>query len=568
MNTRERTSKRSMKTPVTPQKEKVQMQGNKLRDGAKGIINRRAANKERKMALLQDVDKLKQKLRHEENVHRALQRAFTRPLGTLPRLPPYLPPSTLELLAEVAVLEEEVVRLEEQVVHFRQDLYQEAVYISSSKKNMETSADFHDPSVNNNSRTEQPKSLAGNVGDSATTQLHSFSDDGRGKETQSSAQSLKSNKESDKPQTIRTPVRKPALDRKPVEKRLDSQKLQNFQQEKRLRDQDSAETTAVSVSDDKMSPDSPNKVSEDIVKCLSSIFLRMSSMKNRGTIENISYLSALVSQEHVDETEYKDPYGICSEFGRRNIGPYKHLLAIEAGSINPNRTSNSLFLLHRLKLLLGKLACVNLQNLTHQEKLAFWINVYNSCMMNAILENGVPESPEVVMTLMRKAMINVGGHLLNAITIEHFILRLPYHSKFPFQKGMKNDEMTARSKFGLELSEPLVTFALSCGSWSSPAVRVYTSAQVENELEVAKREYLQAAVGISSKKFAIPKLLDWYLLDFAKDLDSLLDWICLQLPSDLAKEAIKCVEKGNSEFPSQFVQIMPYEFSFRYLLCT
>ena len=38
------------------------------------------------------VDKLKKKLRHEENVHRALERAFTRPLGTLPRLPPYLPP--------------------------------------------------------------------------------------------------------------------------------------------------------------------------------------------------------------------------------------------------------------------------------------------------------------------------------------------------------------------------------------------------------------------------------------------------------------------------------------------
>lgn len=41
---------------------------------------------------------------------------------------------TLELLAEVAVLEEEVVRLEEKIVLFRQGLYQEAVYISSSKK--------------------------------------------------------------------------------------------------------------------------------------------------------------------------------------------------------------------------------------------------------------------------------------------------------------------------------------------------------------------------------------------------------------------------------------------------
>lgn len=99
-------------------------------------------------------------------------------------------------------------------------------------------------------------------------------------------------------------------------------------------------------------------------------------------------------------------------------------------------------------------------------------------------------------------------------------------------------------------------------------VRVYTASKVENELDVAKREYLQAAVGISTRKFAIPKLLDWYLLDFAKDLESLLDWICLQLPSELGKEAIKCLDRGKMEPHSQFVQIMPYEFSFRYLLYT
>uniref|UniRef100_A0A5B7AKE7 DUF547 domain-containing protein n=1 Tax=Davidia involucrata TaxID=16924 RepID=A0A5B7AKE7_DAVIN len=191
-------------------------------------------------------------------------------------------------------------------------------------------------------------------------------------------------------------------------------------------------------------------------------------------------------------------------------------------------------------------------------------------MMNAFLEHGIPESPEMVVALMQKATINVGGHLLNAITIEHFILRLPYHSKCTFAKNVKNEEMTARSFFGLELSEPLVTFALSCGSWSSPAVRVYTASQVENELEAAKRDYLQAAVGISTTKklLAIPKLLDWYLLDFAKDTESLLDWICLQLPSELGKEAIRCLERGNSDPLSQFVQVMPYEFSFRYLLHT
>lgn len=50
------------------------------------------------------VDKLKKKLRHEENVHRALERAFTRPLGALPRLPPYLPPYVSICLPSFTIL--------------------------------------------------------------------------------------------------------------------------------------------------------------------------------------------------------------------------------------------------------------------------------------------------------------------------------------------------------------------------------------------------------------------------------------------------------------------------------
>ncbi|XVF63989.1 hypothetical protein PTKIN_Ptkin09bG0131100 [Pterospermum kingtungense] len=546
MNTRVRTSLQSRQVRGQHENGKAEMQGTKPTVAAKAMKNRRASNKERKLALQQDVDKLKKKLRQEENIHRALERAFNRPLGALPRLPPYLPPSTLELLAEVAVLEEEVVRLEEQVVHFRQDLYQEAVYISSSKRNMESSADLSEPCPDNSTKPQQPKVLTRNS--SMARHLRSISDDGRGKENQSYTNSTRSNKGSliHKNQSVRTPVKRPLIDSKPAEKRLEPQKLQL---ESRVREQDNAEARIISSPEERpLGGDGPNKVSEELVKCLSSIFLRMSSAKRKPTAESFPSLSMLGSQESREETEFRDPYGICSNYGRRDIGQYKHLLSIDASSINPNRTSNSLFLLHRLKLLLARLASFNLQNLNHQEKLAFWINIYNSCMMNAT--------------------INVGGNLLNGITIEHFILRLPYHSKFTFSKGAKNDEMTARSIFGLELSEPLVTFALSCGSWSSPAVRVYTASQVENELEVAKKEYLQAAVGISPTKFAIPKLLDWYLLDFAKDLDSLLDWICLQLPSELGKEAIKYLERAKSDSLLQFVQIIPYEFSFRYLLCT
>ncbi|XP_019055041.1 PREDICTED: uncharacterized protein LOC109115461 [Nelumbo nucifera] len=62
-------------------------------------------------------------------------------------------------------------------------------------------------------------------------------------------------------------------------------------------------------------------------------------------------------------------------------------------------------------------------------------------MMNAFLEVGIPESPHMIVAMMRKATINVGGHLLNAMTTKHFILKLPYHSKYTYAKGPKNDEI-------------------------------------------------------------------------------------------------------------------------------
>lgn len=37
------------------------------------------------------------------------------------------------------------------------------------------------------------------------------------------------------------------------------------------------------------------------------------------------------------------------------------------------------------RFLLNKLTVVNLDGLSHQQKLAFWINTYNSCVMNVRL---------------------------------------------------------------------------------------------------------------------------------------------------------------------------------------
>ncbi|XP_074560049.1 uncharacterized protein LOC141816111 [Curcuma longa] len=569
-------------------KEKTDMQANRstvIENGHGKCQSRR----QRKIALQQDVDKLKKKLRNEENIHRALERAFTRPLGALPRLPPYLPSHTLELLAEVAVLEEEVVRLEEQVITFRQGLYQEAIYISSCKRSKELGSDIC--SLSENSKTsdsacsEDP--VAAKQSDSSNVDRNvacgnrlvngklppkkmspslAIAGNQNGKENQ-----MNTNFHSNGKQSPVKRVSKMRLvangnkqaDAKPRFDSMDSERIgKNF-----LNSSNEAKLNEYNDPNEANLPEAsgPNKLSEDILKCLISISSRSSSPRNKKELLEAFTVSASCSNS--EETDCLDPYGICEEFGKRDIGPYKYFRTVEPSSNFPNLLTGCSFRSWRLKRLLRELASVDLTGLTHHQKIAFWINIYNSCMMNAFLEHGIPASPEMIVALMVKAMINVGGHLVSAMTIEHFILRLPYQSKHVAPKGSKSDSIAmCGGVFGLEWPEPLVTYALSCGSWSSPAVRVYTGAQIEKELEKAKRDYLQAAVGISTpNKLAIPKLLDWYLCDFAKDIESLMDWICLQLPNELRSEAVKCLEAARrSSFP-QPIQVLPYEFRFRYI---
>ncbi|PIN18239.1 hypothetical protein CDL12_09091 [Handroanthus impetiginosus] len=595
MNKRVGNNINSKKAPLYPQNgKKMELRGGKSGVAERTMPNRRKSARERKLALLQDVDNLKKKLRHEENVHKALERAFNRPLGALPRLPPYLPQYTLELLAEVAVLEEEVVRLEEQIVKFRQGLYQEAVCMSSRKDPEDLNEFSIRGSKRSNSRS--PSHSEVNLGQSGTPLSRIAStrkflsadrvsdglrhcseikqprneqnltlENGLGIETRSSANSDKDKScQEKKSLVVGTHAKRRLWKPESLIKSANSPKMQ-------CRIVQQAPESSSGSSDDRVLDieSEANKMSEDILKCLISIFVRLSSSKGKTMdFESFSSLAAKTFNEDDVESKSRDPYCNFSEFKTRDIGSYKDLYVIEAHSVDLNRKTRASFLIRRLKLLLDKLSSVKLDGLNHQQKLAFWINIYNSCIMNAFLEHGIPDSPDMIMIQMQKATIKVGGHVLKALMIEHLILRLPYHLKYTYAKSAKNDERKFCRTLGLEWSEPLVTFALSCGSWSSPAVRVYTASQIETELETAKRDYLQAAIGISStNNLVIPKLLDWYLLDFAKDMDALLDWICLQLPDELRNEAVKCLERRGKEPLSKLVQVMPYNFSFRYLVC-
>ncbi|KAJ9539977.1 hypothetical protein OSB04_026483 [Centaurea solstitialis] len=327
---------------------------------------------------------------------------------------------------------------------------------------------------------------------------------------------------------------------------------------------------------------SPNKLSEDLIKCLIGIFVELNEPLPDGEDYVPKQISCMNSKSFKttfnctappffsnNHSSNLDPYAILLDFdgGIRDIGPYKSFTQITRNSLDHTRISQCSTQVGKLRVLMQKLCSVDLNLLTYKQKLAFWINIYNACIMHAFLQHGLPSTQEKLLVLMNKAVMNVGGIVVNALGIEHFILRHPSNTNH----GPADErEMVLRHAYGLGFPEPNVTFALCRGTWSSPALRVYTAEDIVNELARARLEYLEACVGVVTKKkiIMVPKLLQWHIKDFADDMDSLLEWIYSQLPQSgsLKRLIMECLNADTKSSPAKMIEIQPYVYEFRYLL--
>ncbi|XWS23840.1 hypothetical protein CRYUN_Cryun28dG0049600 [Craigia yunnanensis] len=92
--------------------------------------------------------------------------------------------------------------------------------------------------------------------------------------------------------------------------------------------------------------------------------------------------------------------------------------------------------------------------------------------------------------------------------------RPPYNLLKPF--GVKDK----RSQVALLYSEPLIHFALVCGTQSGPALRCYSPGDIDKELMDAARDFLRAGgliVDLCGKVAYACKILRWFSDDFGKN---------------------------------------------------
>lgn len=150
---------------------------------------------------------------------------------------------------------------------------------------------------------------------------------------------------------------------------------------------------------------------------------------------------------------------------------------------------------------------------TDNQKLAFWINIYNSFIQISLSKN--PNLYKDKGKFFSEERIKIAGEVLSFDDIEHGIIR---KSKIKLSLGYLRKWFVSKYERDLRVNniDWRIHFALNCGAKSCPPVAVYSAENLNKEFDFMTREYLkeQTTYNKETKIAKSVALMSWFRGDF------------------------------------------------------
>jgi hypothetical protein len=168
-----------------------------------------------------------------------------------------------------------------------------------------------------------------------------------------------------------------------------------------------------------------------------------------------------------------------------------------------------------------------------EERLAFWINLYNALVVDGVITKGVTQSvgsnPLRLLAFFRKTAYNVGGQRMSCDDIEHGVLR--GNRGHPMVPGPQFTSTDSRLAWVLDPVEVRVHFALNCASRSCPPIQVYNPDRLDEQLDLAARNFVNVdlQLDVEKKQLHLSAIFKWFQADFG-GREGVLDFLVEHLP--------------------------------------
>ncbi len=152
---------------------------------------------------------------------------------------------------------------------------------------------------------------------------------------------------------------------------------------------------------------------------------------------------------------------------------------------------------------------------TLEERLAFWINLYNGLVLHGVVALGIAESIKEVPDFYCRIGYDVGGQVFSPDDIRHGILRGNHRQPYGlFQPFADSDP---RCIHVIDPPDPRIHFALAGACRSCPAFSVYDPQHLGEQLDLAASRFINSPqVEIVPRKnlLILSSVFKWYRADF------------------------------------------------------
>ena len=211
----------------------------------------------------------------------------------------------------------------------------------------------------------------------------------------------------------------------------------------------------------------------------------------------------------------------------------------------------------RYKALTGGLQSFDLRRLqTREQRLSFWINIYNTAVIHGVIELGLQKSVKEFPGFFDRVSYEIGGFRFSLNDIEHGILR--GNRRHPYRLFKPFNGRDPRLPFSILPMDPRIHFTLVCGARSCPPIGFYEAGQIDDQLQLAAMSFInspQVKILFQEGAVHISMIFKWYKADFGGSRESLLDTILILLDEGEPKTCLK-QKKGHLQ-----IRYLPYDWN-------
>ncbi|KAK1788849.1 hypothetical protein P4O66_014847 [Electrophorus voltai] len=266
---------------------------------------------------------------------------------------------------------------------------------------------------------------------------------------------------------------------------------------------------------------------------------RLKELTGSSTVPHIFFNNVYVGRnEHLQNLA---TFEVSEALRNLILKLYSHHLSTDGKSVDYRAMSKSPWLERYCEWTL-QLQQAELLSLSREEKLAFFINVYNALVIHGNLRLSFPKTMWQRYRFFNYVSYLIGGEVFTLQDIENGVLRGNRKGVTQLLKPFSNND--PRLQVALPEVEPLIHFALNHGVKGCPPIKVYSPQQdIKGQLHSAAEAFLESSEGCVvdyvKREVKLSQIFKWYKVDFGGADEKLLNWVVDHMGESEKKSRLK-----------------------------